>query len=360
MFKAMTKALYSVMKLLPVKRQVCFFSRQSDSVPLDFKLIIDQLEQEDVEIRIICNRFSKREDGMLRFCFNQFRSLLYLARSQVCVIDSYWPVVSVLNHKKDLTVIQIWHSIGKIKKSGYQNVGRECGRSKEITEIMCMHKNYDYVIAGGKAWDRYYCEAFNITTDKIRNYGLPRLDYILNRKRESNEFLEKHRELKNKKLIFYAPTYRTYPISSVEQLSNCFKENDDYRIIYRPHPRQVHCNEFNDVIDGSKENLADLFDACQYFITDYSSLALEASLFDKKTLYYLFDDEKYKKENGCNIDLIKEMPEVSSTNENDIYEIINENKYPENFLETYRKKYLPEELGNSTSKIAGLIMENLK
>ena len=353
------KALYSVIKLFPVKKQVCFFSRQSNAIPLDFQLIINRLKDNNVEIKIICNRFSKKEDGILRFLINQIRSLVYLAQSKVCVIDSYWPVVSILDHKKELTVIQIWHSIGKIKKSGYQNIGKECGRSKDMARIMCMHKNYDYVIAGGKAWDKYYCEAFNISSDKIKNYGLPRLDYIINKPHESNKFLEENPSLNKKTLIFYAPTYRNYSISAVENLYNCFKDNEEYEVIYRPHPRQIHAKILKDIIDVSTENIADLFDACEYFITDYSSLALEASLYDKKTIYYLFDDEKYKQENGCNLDLLNEKPEVSFTNAKDIYEMIIEDKYPNEFLENYRAQYLPENIGQSTTKIVNLIMENL-
>lgn len=57
----------------------------------------------------------------------------------------------MLNHKSSLTVIQIWHALGKIKQSGYQTVGKAGGRGRLVADELCMHRNYDYIIAGGKA-----------------------------------------------------------------------------------------------------------------------------------------------------------------------------------------------------------------
>ena len=40
-------------------------------------------------------------------------------------------------------------------------------------------ENYDYIIAGGKAWNPYYCQSFHTTEDKLVNCGLPRIDHLL-------------------------------------------------------------------------------------------------------------------------------------------------------------------------------------
>jgi CDP-ribitol ribitolphosphotransferase len=107
--------------------------------------------------------------GLLRFGFNTLASMYHLATAKVCVLDAYWPVVSMLRHKKGLTVIQMWHALGKIKQSGYQTLDKESGRSKELSHLLCMHKNYDYIIAGGKARNPYYVASFGTTEDKLVN-----------------------------------------------------------------------------------------------------------------------------------------------------------------------------------------------
>ena len=75
---------------------------------------------------------------MLEYAFVTLKSMYHLATASVCVLDSYWPAVSVLHHKKQLAVIQMWHAMGKIKKSGYQSLGKKFGRSDMIAREMRM------------------------------------------------------------------------------------------------------------------------------------------------------------------------------------------------------------------------------
>lgn len=348
------------MKLIPSKKKICFFSRQSDVLPIDFKLLLKEIKKTDGDIStaIICNRFRNKCDGSIRFAINQLKSTYHLATSKVCIIDSYWPAVSLLNHKQSLTVIQMWHSIGKIKKSGYQTIDKKGGRSSAIARIMCMHKNYDYLIAGGKAWNKYYSEAFNIKSEKILNYGLPRIDIMMQNKNKENLLLEKYPELQGKIVVFFAPTYRNYIISSHEDLAECFND-DKYAYIYKLHPNQKTDENAMTISKYNKEDTFSLLQLCDYFITDYSSLALEAALLDKKTLYYLPDYDKYSKENGLNIDLFEQMPNCTFTEAKDILEVVEKNNYPYEELQEYKHKFLPEDLGVSTQKIVNKIMECL-
>ena len=52
-------------------------------------------------------------------------------------------------------MIQMWHAIGKIKKSGYQTLDKDSGRSRAVAELLCMHRNYDYIIAGERHGIRF-------------------------------------------------------------------------------------------------------------------------------------------------------------------------------------------------------------
>ena len=73
----------------------------------------------------------------------------------------------------------MWHALGKIKQSGYQTLGKASGRGAEMAHLMKMHENYDYIIAGGKAWNPFYEKSFNQPQDKLVNCGLPRIDRLL-------------------------------------------------------------------------------------------------------------------------------------------------------------------------------------
>lgn len=68
--------------------------------------------------------------------------------------------------------------MGKIKKSGYQSLGKKFGRSDMIAREMRMHRNYDVVIAGGRAFNPFYCASFDVEPDILYNVGLPRMDKL--------------------------------------------------------------------------------------------------------------------------------------------------------------------------------------
>ena len=57
--------------------------------------------------------------------------MYHLATASVCVLDAYWPAISLLHHKKSLTVIQMWHALGKIKPVSYTHLDVYKRQTKE-------------------------------------------------------------------------------------------------------------------------------------------------------------------------------------------------------------------------------------
>ena len=360
--KAIMKVIYAFMKILVKQKnnRVLFMSRQANELSIDFRLLKKNIEQNhsEVEIRYICKRFDDSGKNKITFAVSMIKSMYYLATAKVCVIDAYIPTISILKHKKSLVVIQMWHSIGKIKQSGYQTLGKEGGRDKIKAQLLDMHKNYDYVIAGGSAWNEFYCKSFNIAEDKIINIGLPRIDYLLSTK-ESNKkkFYKYYPEFTEKIIVLYAPTFRRDFEVNYEDLKRCFSD-DRFAFIVKKHSNQQSKIKFNDVTCSNLSTL-EVLSACDYLITDYSAIAIEGAVLDKKTLYYVPDYDKYMNTNGLNIDPLKEMPSISFKNAKSVFEVIENDSYNIKEFNGYKKKYLPKELGKSTEKLTALILANL-
>lgn len=354
--------MYSVLKLFPlIPNKVLFLSRQSNELSLDFQKLKDELLLEKPELQIveICNRLDDKKEGVLGFAVDTLRSMYHLATSEVCVLDAYWPAVSVLKHKEQLTVIQMWHALGKIKQSGYQTIGKESGRNREISEIMRMHKNYDYIIAGGKAWNPYYVASFGANEESIVNIGLPRIDYLLETAEENKKKVwETYPEFKEKKVVLYAPTFRRGMESKWESLMEhfCF---EDSILIVKGHPNQTLDSLRKEVYCCPEFSAVELLAACDYLITDYSAIAIEAAILNKKTLYYLYDYEEYAQKNGINVNPFESMPGCAFKEAEELIAYLEMGKYDQKVLQDYREKYLPEELGTSTRKLAELVIKNL-
>lgn len=366
-YKLHLQLIYFFLKLFPINnKKITFLSRQVNSESLDFKMIRTNLEEKGYKTKVLCKRMNKGFKNYFKYNFHIYKQMYHIATSKVCVIDSYIIPISVLKHKKKLYVLQIWHSIGKIKKSGYQTLGHKKATSifdfennKQTAIIMKMHNNYDNIIAGGKAFDKFYCEGFNCKKEILLNYGLPRIDYLIqNSEKIKNEILNKYPEFKNKKVVLYVPTFRKYEIN-IDDLINNF-DYDNNILIIKSHPNQIIDVKDKRIYLCEDFKSTDLLSISDYVITDYSSICLEAAILNKKVLFYIFDYEKYVNLNGLNLDPSKELKNSSYKNIEDILEIIKTDKYDDESYQKFRKQYLPENLGNSTELIVNKITSKLE
>lgn len=360
--------IYGFLKLMPTKNQIVFISMQSDYPSLDFDLLKDEINNKEPDIKLVflCKKMEsalKRKTDYIKYVLKMvgyvFKAMYYLATSKVCVAESYCVPVSFLKHKKELKIIQIWHASGAVKKFGYQSLNTEEGKSEEVAKLMCMHKNYDYVIAPSEITKHIFSEAFNIEKEKIIKLGLPRLEYITNKKYDkSEEIYEKYPELKNKKIILYVPTFRKGKNIDLTETLNYPLDNEKYKLIIKLHPLEKTEVPDEYKID-SKYTSYDLIKIADYIITDYSILSVEASILEKPIFLYLYDLEDYNKNRGLNIDLNKELKTFTSKNFSDIMSKIEKNDFDINEIVKYKNKYIEVNTNNTISNLADFILKLL-
>lgn len=363
-FKLCLSIIYSILKLLPTnENKIVFISRQTDYINVDFDMIRKEISKRNKNIKMVflCKRMGKGLKEYFLFGIEVLKQMYHLATSKMAIIDSYCIPVCCLKHKKSLKVLQIWHSIGKIKKSGYQTLDTESGRSSKAAKLLNMHKNYDAIVAGGEAFNKFYEEGFNVQKDILLNYGLPRIDYIIETsKNKNNKVLEKYPELKGKKIVYYAPTFRTYEVDGPQKLLDAYNPND-FALIITCHPNQKLEINKNGVyhLSLNEFTVADILSISEYVIADFGSISLEAAILKKKTLYYLYDYDEYMTKNGLNLDPKKSMPTCSFETIEPIFDIINNDTYDIKALNEFVKKYLPKKLGQSTKLIVDYIMKHM-
>lgn len=362
LIKIFCKIYYHFCKYRKInKNKIVFLSRLSDNKSLDFKLIEQEIlsKNKDVNLVFLCRRIEKFSDRIWGNITFTLKCLRELGNSKVCVTDSYMIPISVVKHKKELKIIQIWHSMGAIKKFAYQTLGSVSGRDEKTAKILNMHYNYDYIISGSKEMTKYFSKAFGYDKKYFLNYGLPRIDYLLkNKSILRNKIYKDYKKLKEKKNILYAPTFRTTNDDKTVDLINSI-DLSKYNLIIKGHANQK-LSVNNKVLTCDKYSALDLLSIADYLITDYSGIAIEAASIDVKTLYYVYDYEKYQKNNGINIDLYKEMKGCVFKDAKDLYKFIAEEKYDMKVLEKYKNKYIDVQDGTSTEKIVNLIIKCLK
>lgn len=352
--------IYLFLKCMPTKNRIVMISRQSNNITLDFSLLRDKINElyNNVELKILCHKLEEGIKNKIKYCFYILKIMYYLATSKVCVLDGYCIPASILKHKKKLKIIQIWHASGAIKKFGYQILDKKEGSNSEIAKLMCMHKNYNYIIAPSKITGEIFAEAFNTPIEKVVQLGLPRLEYIVNKKYDLTEQIYKeYPKLKSKENILYIPTFRKdNKINLVEELLKAEIDKEKYNLIISLHPLDDTIVPEEYLID-KKYSSFDLIKIADYIITDYSALSIEASLLEKPVFLYVPDYEEYVKNRGLNISFDKELKTFTSKKISDIMTKIEKKDYDMKELIAYKNKYINVDSSTSISDLSRYLLK---
>jgi len=375
-------SVYFFIKILTKKKkQVLFLSRQFNNVSLNYQMVIDELEKNNIKYKCICKKvdssvndsvrtqgnysspliFVKRVlkgfTGSIKYYFSLYRQMWAIASSTIIIVDGYNLPVSLLKHKKGTKVIQMWHALAAIKKFGFQAVGSKDGVSSNVARILKMHANYDYVLSGSEGMNKYFAEAFNTPIDKVLAIGTPTTDYM---KKKDDEIFKrlcsKYPSMENKINILYVPTFRNDMRDNTAELVK-YVDFDKCNLILAKHPKEENKVDNDKVIclDRNLFKNIDVLKAVDYVITDYSAIMIDACLADKKILLYLYDFDKYNEENGVNIDLLKEYPSLSYKNAKELMDVIINNNYNMKEYTNFKNKYTTNINGRSTDEIVNLI-----
>lgn len=361
--------IYGFIKLFPTKNRIVFISRQSNDVPLDFQMLKEEIDRrhKGIEIIFLCRTldggYQSSFFGKIKYGFHMFTQMYYISTSKIVILDTYCIVISLLKHKKNLKVIQIWHSMGTMKKFGYQILDLQEGTNGKLARLMKMHENYDYVLCAGEGYRNYLAEGFGCNPDILKIYPLPRVDLLQDKKyKESmqNKIFDLYPKLKDKPNIVYVPTFRkdeTAFIQAVDQMIESL--DDEYNLIIKVHPlSQVNIHRDN-VWTCMEFSSFDMLFVADYVVSDYSCIIYEAAIMDIPLYFYNFDMDEYVGIRGLNINYESELPGVKSHQFKAIMNDIKYNEYNKKQLRDFKNKYI-KSTKHATEDIVDFILSLMK
>ena len=125
--------------------------------------------------------------------------------SKVVVTDDYFYLFRKFGKKPGQKIVQLWHAAGAFKKFGMDGTSL----FPEVDRLY--HKDYDLVSVSGENVRGIYAGAFGVEEERVKAYGIPRTDKLLNAEYVSQvrkRILTEHPNLAGKQIILYAPTFR--------------------------------------------------------------------------------------------------------------------------------------------------------
>ena len=312
LFRLSLNIVYVFFKLFKTRHKVVFISRQSNNISDDFRMLGEELQnQHGFQVVYLCKTLDGGVDSTiltkLAYGFHMFSQMYHLSTSSLCVLDSYSPVVSILKHKKSLKIVQIWHSIGKLKKFGWQIIGSDEGSSVTVAKLMKMHKNYDVIYCAGEGYKEVLMEGFNADASKFRIFTLPRVDLLTDKDYIAStkaKIYDKYPQLKEKETVIYAPTFRKNEDGfneGFQKLVECFNF-EKYNLVVKLHPlSDVEVTDSRVIFDKDFSTFRMLCCADK-FISDYSCMIYEAGIMGIPVYFYSYDMDKYLDKRGLAID----------------------------------------------------------
>lgn len=347
------------MKLFKAKNRIVYLSRQSNDKSIDMRLLERAIKSELPDTEQVF-RLRMIPDGIgakIKYCLGIIGDMYYLATSKIAILDTYSITVSCLKHKKALKVVQMWHASGAIKKFGLQSLGSKEGRDERISKAMCMHRNYDYILAPSKATAAFYMDAFGYKADKMKICSLPRVDEVLTDTGSTAEFFRENPALSHKKIVLYLPTFRDREAEAVRTLENEFLScsMNDYHLIVSTHPLFSKVDKDNRFSCNGSYSVYDLMKVADIVITDYSACAFDAALLMKPLYFYTPDYDEYSRERGMNIDLKSEMHAACFEDAGALWNAVKSQQYDLNALYSFKSKYMENTNSNNAEILAKFI-----
>ena len=282
------------------KNRVCFLSMHNEGFCDSLGSVCQKLKETRPDMETV---FITREDLSVKnplrlLSFFLVKSMLLATSQYVFLNDNFMPM-GKLNFKKEAVITQLWHAEGAFKKFGFHIKQPESVRRAESEA----NKKLTWVVCSGEGVRDIYAGAFGVERAQVLALGAPRCDYLLsgeNRENARSELEKLFPGVKGKKVVLYAPTFRDTKEENLEILRRFDTKKitealgEEYALFVKLHPQVHESCTVTDAVDVTEyDDVRKLALFCDVLITDYSSICMDFSFLDKKTVFFAYDLEEY-------------------------------------------------------------------
>ena len=355
----------SIMLLVKVKKnQILFASDVREEMGGNLKYVYDYLPDTFRKVTDF-----KRDRRDRRGLTQYLKLAYYMTTSAYIVLEDFFDYTAFIKVRKGQEICQLWHGAGAYKKFAHSRTTN----NREKIKIHAGYKKYTKVIVSAEPIRSCYAEAFHISMDKVQATGIPRTDCFFDKNYITNVRItlqEQYPQLKGKKVILFAPTYRgtlandaayDFDKLNLDELYPYLKDN--YIFVFKWHPAAYNNIKLNGkeayrlgkyddcFLDLSDcRDINDLLLIADILVTDYSSVIFDWLLVEKPIIYYAYDMEDYAGTRGLYFNFEEYVyGSVAKDQEQLIQAIYNEDMQWEKRA-AFRDKFMSACDGTSTEK----------
>ncbi|MFG6062204.1 CDP-glycerol glycerophosphotransferase family protein, partial [Salmonella enterica] len=226
-------------------------------------------------------------------------------------------------------------------------------------------------VVGSESLAEIYMKAFGISRDCILTTGVPRTDLFFDEKRKARikqEIISDNLNLKEKKVILYAPTFRNEELDDynfyldIESMYSGLK--DEYVLLIRLHPairkKMEYDEKYKDFLYDYTfyPNVNELFLITDILITEYSSIPFEFCLLHKPMIFFAPDLNEYVQKSGIINEYISSVPGPVMYNTDEVINEIKKGIVGLDKIDGFTKKWNQYSFGNASENFINVIFKD--
>lgn len=337
-----------------------------------FKHILNEPEFNKYKHVIVINNKAYIDDALLSnkniilVSKDSFLYTLYLASSKYLINNTSFP--SYFIRKPDQKYLNTWHGtpwkyLGKDLHDSYKTIGNIQRNLLLSTHLISQNKHMSRIMT-----EKY--DIADVYSGMVSETGYPRNDVTLTASDTYKKQLKKKIGIdSDKKIVFYAPTWRGNDVSSSDDETEIIYQtleklkNLNCEVIFRGH-YFADKDQSNEIIEkytiNNKFKTNELLAIADILVTDYSSVLFDFASTKKPIIKYLYDYEKYKNQRGLYFEY-SEVPGESVFEIDSLIESVNSHLNNKSNTSIHENTVLNSPDGqNSTRKTVEFFFHNKK
>lgn len=279
-----------------------------------------------------------------------------------------------MNVPEGQQIIQLWHGCGAYKQFGFARPDGQTGGVR----VSKGHRKYTGTIVSAEEIRGCYARAFDIPEERVHATGIPRTDVFFDetdRAQAADRVLKKFPQIRDRKKILFAPTYRgtriadaTYDFGQLDPQRFLKELGGGYTLLFKWHPamagnlRKGAAYPYGKYMDGEScidvtdLDIHDLMMASDLMITDYSSAVFEYCLTGKPVVYYVYDRAEYAGTRGLFYDFADYVYGETAENQEELVRAVKKENLMADRRQTFRRRFMSACDGHATGRVCEMFL----
>ncbi|MCC0760473.1 MULTISPECIES: CDP-glycerol glycerophosphotransferase family protein [Bacillus] len=378
-YLTIVKLLSSICVLFPLQNKVTFVMSYGEN----HFFIYEEMKKQNIDCKVVflykptCKYKLEKNLKVKSYKFESLniihtiKAIYHISTSKYVIIDNYFGTLAAISFQKKGACIQIWHAAGAIKKFGLLSSSFKQRSLRVQQRFLKVYNTFHKVVVGSESLAAIYMKAFGISRDCILTTGVPRTDLFFDEKRKARikkEIISDNLNLKEKKVILYAPTFRNEELDDynfyldIESMYSGLK--DEYVLLIRLHPairkKMEYDGKYKDFLYDYSfyPNVNELFLITDILITDYSSIPFEFCLLHKPMIFFAPDLNEYVQKSGVIDEYISSVPGPVIYNTDEVINEIKKGVVELDKIEEFTNKWNQYSFGNASENFINVIFKD--